>query len=56
MIHGRPRNLQDVLDSVPSIVDHLYNNPTGARAFPVVPAEFTNWRGTGRYRQEVAHR
>ncbi len=44
MIHGRPRNLQEVLDSVPSTVDHLYNNPTGARAFPVVPGEFTNWR------------
>lgn len=56
MIYGRPRSFQDVLDTVSSVVDHLYNNPTGARAFPVVPAEFTNWSGTRRYRREVAHR
>ncbi|MDR7415534.1 MAG: aminomethyl transferase family protein [Armatimonadota bacterium] len=39
-----PRNLQEILEQVPNITDYLYNNRTGARAFPVVPAEFTNWR------------
>ncbi|GBD30420.1 Aminomethyltransferase [bacterium HR32] len=38
------RSLQDVLDAADNVVDVLYNNPTGARAFPVVPPEFTNWR------------
>ncbi|MDR5708439.1 MAG: aminomethyl transferase family protein [Armatimonadota bacterium] len=39
-----PRNLQEILDRTPNVTDYLYNNRTGARAFPVVPAEFTNWR------------
>ncbi len=39
-----PRSLQEILDGVPNVTDYLYNNRTGARGFPVVPPEFTNWR------------
>ncbi|MCS7235568.1 MAG: aminomethyl transferase family protein [Armatimonadota bacterium] len=45
MEKSRPaRSLQEVLDAVGNVVAFLYNNPTGARPFPVVPPEFTNWR------------
>jgi len=44
------QNLQDIIDTVPNIVDYLYNNPPGPylTAFtvgisPWVPPEFTNW-------------
>jgi len=50
-----PRNLQEVLDSVPNITDYLYNNRTGTRIYPVVPPEFTNWRDEQRsWRETVA--
>lgn len=38
------RNLQDVLDQAGSTVDHLRNSQLGAWIYPVVPAEFTNFR------------
>ncbi|MCS7246463.1 MAG: aminomethyl transferase family protein, partial [Thermomicrobium sp.] len=44
MSTGAPRNLQEVLERAGNIQDLLYNNPTGARVYPVVPPEFTNWR------------
>lgn len=51
---GAPRNMQEVLDSVPSITDLLYNNRTGTRIYPVVPPEFTNWRDEQRsWRESV---
>jgi vanillate/3-O-methylgallate O-demethylase len=55
-----PRTLQELLDSVPSIVDYLYSNPKGqwlARRHPphLVPPEFTNWRDEQRaWRETVA--
>ncbi|MDR7520440.1 MAG: aminomethyl transferase family protein [Armatimonadota bacterium] len=49
-----PRTLQDVLDSVPSITEYLFNNRTGTRIYPVVPSEFTNWRDEQRsWRESV---
>jgi vanillate/3-O-methylgallate O-demethylase len=37
-----PRTLQEVVERAPSVQELLYHNPTGARVYPVVPAEFTN--------------
>lgn len=47
-----PRSLQDLLDSVPSLVDHLYGNRKGSvlkdavlrQPTQFVSPEFTNWR------------
>ena len=39
-----PRNLQELLDSVGNIVELLRNSQRGAYVYPVVPAEFTNFR------------
>jgi vanillate/3-O-methylgallate O-demethylase len=39
-----PRNLQDVLDASGNTVELLRNSQIGAYIYPVVPAEFTNWR------------
>ena len=44
MAENRPRNLQDIVSSTSNIVEYLHNNKTGARVYPVVPPEFTNWR------------
>ena len=38
-----PSNLQEILDGVPA-VDLLRNSQVGAYVYPVVAAEFTNWR------------
>ena len=38
------RSLQSIVDSVSNIAEYLYNNVTGARVYPVVPPEFSNWR------------
>jgi vanillate/3-O-methylgallate O-demethylase len=38
------KNLQDVLDQAGNTVDLLRNSQLGAYVYPVVPAEFTNWR------------
>jgi vanillate/3-O-methylgallate O-demethylase len=40
-----PKNLQEKIDAAGgSAVDVLRNNKLGAYIYPVVPAEFTNWR------------
>ena len=44
MSSGTAKNLQEILSRVPNIQEYLYNNQTGARVYPVVPPEFTNWR------------
>ncbi|WP_038039842.1 vanillate/3-O-methylgallate O-demethylase [Thermorudis peleae] len=44
MTGEKPRTLQDIVSSVPNIVDYLYNNQTGARVYPVVRPEYSNWR------------
>ena len=38
------RNLQEVLDNAGNTVELLRNSQLGAYIYPVVPAEFTNWR------------
>jgi vanillate/3-O-methylgallate O-demethylase len=38
------KNLQEVLDSAGNTVELLRNSQLGAYIYPVVPAEFTNWR------------
>ena len=37
-------SLQDVLDRAGNTLDLLRNSQIGAYIYPVVPAEFTNWR------------
>jgi vanillate/3-O-methylgallate O-demethylase len=39
-----PKTLQDVLDASDNTVELLRNSQIGAYIYPVVPAEFTNWR------------
>ncbi len=48
------RNLQDVLDAAPNIVELLRNSQIGAYIYPVVPYEFTNWRREQRAWRETA--
>ncbi|MCS7051260.1 MAG: aminomethyl transferase family protein [Thermomicrobium sp.] len=55
-----PRSLQELLDRVPRIVDHLFANPKGVlraivHSFPPdrIPLEFTNWRDEQRARRET---
>lgn len=55
----RPKTLQDLINSVPSIVDHLWNDVAAphARVTPErtpVPVEFTNWRDEQRAWRETA--
>lgn len=39
------RTLQELIDSVPNIVDYLYNQQlVFLTTFPNIPSEFTNWR------------
>ena len=38
------KNLQELLDQTGNIVELLRNSQLGAYIYPVVPAEFTNWR------------
>jgi vanillate/3-O-methylgallate O-demethylase len=60
---SKPRTLQALIDSVPSIVDHLYGNPpkSALNVFgvmmptEVVRAEFTTWRDEQRsWRETIA--
>jgi len=45
MSSARALSLQALLDQIPNIVDHLYNQPlTLLGTFPDLPPEFTNWR------------
>jgi vanillate/3-O-methylgallate O-demethylase len=39
-----PSNLQEVLDAAGSTVEHLRSSQIGTYIYPVVPAEFSNWR------------
>ncbi len=48
-----PRNLQEIVESVPNLTDYLYNNQTGRRTFPVVPPEFTTWQDEQRAWRET---
>src|SRR6478735_12536845 len=49
-----PKSLQDVLDSAGNTVDLLRNSQLGTYIYPVVPAEFTNWRREQRAWRETA--
>ena len=48
------KNLQDVLDAAPNTVELLRNSQIGAYMYPVVPAEFSNWRREQRAWRETA--
>ena len=48
-----PRNLQEILDATPA-VELLRNSQVGAYVYPVVAAEFTNWRREQRAWRETA--
>jgi vanillate/3-O-methylgallate O-demethylase len=48
------KNLQDVLDAAPNTVELLRNSQIGAYVYPVVPAEFSNWRREQRAWRESA--
>ena len=39
------KNLEDVLQAARNPVDLLRNSRIGAYVYPVVPGEFSNWRG-----------
>ncbi|HEX7081280.1 MAG TPA: aminomethyl transferase family protein [Gammaproteobacteria bacterium] len=47
------RSLEDLLKSVGNPVDMLRNSQIGAYVYPVVPAEFTNWRDEQRAWRET---
>jgi vanillate/3-O-methylgallate O-demethylase len=47
-------NLQEVLDASGNTVELLRNSHLGAYIYPVVPAEFTNWRREQRAWRETA--
>ncbi len=48
-----PKNLQEIIDKT-NPVDLLRNSQIGAYIYPVVPAEFTNWRREQRAWRETA--
>ena len=48
------KSLQDVLDAAGNTVEHLRNSQLGTYIYPVVPAEFTNWRREQRAWRETA--
>ena len=48
------RNLQEVLDRSGNIVELLRSSQIGTYIYPVVPAEFTNWRREQRAWRETA--
>ena len=49
-----PKNLQELLDSTGNPVDLLRNSQLGAYVYPVVPAEFSNWRREQRAWRDTA--
>lgn len=56
---GAVRSLQDLINSVPNIVDHLFNDAVAPHARPnpmrtPVPLEFSNWREEQRAWRETA--
>ena len=48
------RNLQELLDEKGNVVEMLRNSQLGTYIYPVVPAEFTNWRREQRAWRETA--
>lgn len=48
------RSLEDVLQAADNTVDMLRNSRIGAYVYPVVPAEFSNWRDEQRAWRETA--
>ncbi len=50
----KPRNLEDVIKAAGNVVDMLRNSQIGAYIYPVVPAEFSNWRDEQRAWRETA--
>ncbi|HEX3802425.1 MAG TPA: hypothetical protein VHV75_06265 [Solirubrobacteraceae bacterium] len=48
------KNLQQILDAQPSIVEMLRNSQVGAYVYPVVAPEFSNWRDEQRAWRETA--
>ena len=48
------KNLQEVLDAARNTVELLRNSQIGAYIYPVVPAEFSNWRREQRAWRETA--
>lgn len=58
-VSGQAKSLQDLINSVPNIVEHLFNDAVAphARPNPVrtpVPLEFSNWREEQRAWRETA--
>ncbi|WP_220129715.1 aminomethyl transferase family protein [Sphingomonas chungangi] len=56
---SKHRSLQDLIDDVPSIVEHLFNDAVAPHARPnpertPVPLEFSNWRDEQRSWRETA--
>ncbi|MGW1787275.1 aminomethyl transferase family protein, partial [Streptomyces sp. NPDC002143] len=49
-----PKNLQELLDASGNPVELLRNSQIGAYIYPVVPAEFSNWRREQRAWRETA--
>src|SRR5579875_1508125 len=49
-----PKNLQELLDQSGNVVELLRNSQIGAYIYPVVPAEFTNWRREQKAWRETA--
>src|SRR5437016_3671280 len=47
------KNLEELLQSVGGPVNLLRNSQTGAHVYPVVPAEYTNWRDEQRAWQQT---
>ena len=47
-------NLQELLDETGNPVDLLRNSRLGTYIYPVVPAEFTNWRREQKAWRETA--
>jgi vanillate/3-O-methylgallate O-demethylase len=48
------RNLQELMDEKGSVVEMLRNSQLGTYIYPVVPAEFTNWRREQKAWRETA--
>ncbi|HEU4755575.1 MAG TPA: aminomethyl transferase family protein, partial [Agromyces sp.] len=49
-----PNNLQEIIDASGSTVELLRNSKLGTYIYPVVPAEFTNWRREQKAWRETA--
>jgi vanillate/3-O-methylgallate O-demethylase len=52
--HMTAKNLQEAIEASGNVVDMLRNSQLGTYIYPVVPAEFTNWRREQRAWRETA--